>query len=116
VYGRCSARPGYEKGGNTFCDGLVGLDAFRRRADDEVCMFYSGLTELRARHDWCPTTSAWQSMEDVGGRLVGPRPKGVMGSAWARDVPVRRRGRKPGDEEPERRGNASVLSRGFPER
>ena len=76
-------------------------------------MFYSGLTELAARHDWCPITSAWQSTEDVGGRLVGPRPKGVMGSAWARDVPVRRRGRKPGDEEPERRGNASVLSRGF---
>lgn len=36
---------GGKKGGNTFHDGLVGLDAFRRRADDEVCMFYSGLTE-----------------------------------------------------------------------
>lgn len=45
VYGGCSAWPGAKKGGNTFHDGLVRLVAFRRRADNEVCMFYSGLTE-----------------------------------------------------------------------
>lgn len=59
------------KGGNTFHEGRMGLDAFRRRAADEVCMFYSGLTELAAQHDWCWGTSAWQRIDDLGGRLVG---------------------------------------------